>query len=111
MNELTCKRCGYRWVPRTVEPKECPSCKTRFWGTEVRHTTRGNGVVPDAATREFLDGKEREASLDLTRTLIRDRYEDGEGTMGAQSQSKAKPKPGRIQTTSERLRAMREGKS
>jgi hypothetical protein len=26
-----CKRCGYEWIPRTITPKECPSCKQRDW--------------------------------------------------------------------------------
>lgn len=29
---LTCKRCGYRWIPRGKSfPKECPRCKSVLW--------------------------------------------------------------------------------
>lgn len=23
---LTCKQCGYQWVPRSLNPKKCPNC-------------------------------------------------------------------------------------
>lgn len=26
ITECECKRCGYRWMPRTAEPKVCPRC-------------------------------------------------------------------------------------
>ncbi len=30
--KYTCQRCGYQWAPRiSKEPKECPSCKSRYW--------------------------------------------------------------------------------
>jgi rubrerythrin len=27
---LKCSFCGYEWVPRVENPKECPNCKRRF---------------------------------------------------------------------------------
>ena len=27
---LECLNCGHEWVPRVVESKECPSCKSRL---------------------------------------------------------------------------------
>ena len=33
-NELTiftCAVCGYRWIPRTADPKYCPGCQTKKW--------------------------------------------------------------------------------
>ena len=29
LDTIAC-RCGYTWVPRTNNPKACPSCKTRL---------------------------------------------------------------------------------
>jgi len=28
-----CKRCGYRWLSRTENPRLCPSCRARGWRT------------------------------------------------------------------------------
>lgn len=34
---LTCKRCGWDWVPRTTKsPVECPRCKSRFWKEKAK---------------------------------------------------------------------------
>lgn len=30
---LRCSFCGYTWHPRVKEPKECPKCKNRKWGS------------------------------------------------------------------------------
>ncbi len=33
---LTCVRCGYRWITRTVKkPKQCPECSARSWDMSV----------------------------------------------------------------------------
>jgi len=29
--KVKCKKCGYEWVPRVENPKECPNCKSRYW--------------------------------------------------------------------------------
>jgi len=31
LNKLVCVKCGYKWIPRVSEPKECPQCKSRYW--------------------------------------------------------------------------------
>ncbi len=32
MTRLSCKRCGYGWMPRSDTPPDvCPSCKSRKW--------------------------------------------------------------------------------
>jgi len=31
-----CPFCGYEWLPRTPEPKECPRCHRYFYVFEVR---------------------------------------------------------------------------
>jgi predicted Zn-ribbon and HTH transcriptional regulator len=28
---LRCIKCGYSWVSRVDQPKECPHCKSRNW--------------------------------------------------------------------------------
>lgn len=28
---LTCRRCGYQWIPRKPRPVSCPDCKHRRW--------------------------------------------------------------------------------
>jgi len=28
---LTCKRCGHEWVPRQVDVRICPKCKSPYW--------------------------------------------------------------------------------
>lgn len=34
--ELECKRCGYKWIPRTGNPKQCPNprCRSTDWDKE-----------------------------------------------------------------------------
>lgn len=35
--ELECKSCGYKWIPRLDRPpKVCPFCKSRNWNKEVK---------------------------------------------------------------------------
>ena len=29
---LMCGKCGETWIPRTKNPKKCPTCQTRYWG-------------------------------------------------------------------------------
>jgi len=29
--ELTCKRCGHSWTPRSNDPRMCPRCKSYKW--------------------------------------------------------------------------------
>jgi len=37
ISSLTCKRCGYSWIPRKVEiPITCPSCRSPYWNKEKR---------------------------------------------------------------------------
>lgn len=28
---LKCLRCGYTWIPRTEEPRNCPRCHSPYW--------------------------------------------------------------------------------
>lgn len=30
---LKCQRCGKEWVPRKVDVRLCPRCKSPFWDT------------------------------------------------------------------------------
>ncbi len=29
--KLICQRCGYEWVPRVNDVRQCPRCKTIYW--------------------------------------------------------------------------------
>ena len=31
VNKLKCLRCDYEWVPRKVDVRLCPNCKTAYW--------------------------------------------------------------------------------
>ena len=31
LKQLTCKRCGKKWVPRKTDIRQCPKCKSAFW--------------------------------------------------------------------------------
>lgn len=34
MKKVKCKRCGYKWEPKTEKPTMCPRCKTKKWDTK-----------------------------------------------------------------------------
>ncbi len=34
--EKTCKKCGKKWVSRTLFPKQCPGCKSTRWFREIK---------------------------------------------------------------------------
>lgn len=35
---LTCKRCGYQWVPRVdTKPKSCALCKNHYWDSDYEY--------------------------------------------------------------------------
>ena len=31
---LVCKRCGHKWIPQVIEPKQCPDCRSRYWNRD-----------------------------------------------------------------------------
>jgi len=31
LNKTECKRCGYKWLPRQLEVRQCPSCRSCWW--------------------------------------------------------------------------------
>ncbi len=35
-----CKRCGYKWIPRTQYPGACPNCHSPLWNTPVSKDQR-----------------------------------------------------------------------
>ena len=40
-NMLTCKRCGYKWEPRSeTRPVSCPECKSRQWDGGVKRSVK-----------------------------------------------------------------------
>jgi predicted Zn-ribbon and HTH transcriptional regulator len=32
-NRHSCKRCGFAWTARVLEPRACPGCKSYHWRT------------------------------------------------------------------------------
>ncbi len=35
VEECTCNRCGYKWIPRQTElPINCPGCRSAYWNRE-----------------------------------------------------------------------------
>ena len=41
LQELECKRCGYKWVPRIKKVRICPKCKSPYWDVEKRVVGKG----------------------------------------------------------------------
>jgi len=31
IDELICKRCNHKWIPRKREIRICPKCKSPYW--------------------------------------------------------------------------------
>lgn len=29
--KLKCMKCGWEWIPRKVDVRQCPKCKTAYW--------------------------------------------------------------------------------
>ena len=29
--QIECKRCSYRWIPRKMDIRICPKCKSPYW--------------------------------------------------------------------------------
>lgn len=36
INKLECKRCGHRWIPRHLDVRSCPHCRTTLWDVEKK---------------------------------------------------------------------------
>jgi len=49
---LECLRCGYSWIPRTAEPRQCPGCKSVRWDTP-RGQSHTDTPVPVEKIIEF----------------------------------------------------------
>lgn len=37
---LTCRKCGYEWIPRQNDIRMCPNCKTTYWNEEKKQATK-----------------------------------------------------------------------
>lgn len=48
----SCARCGWRWHPRVKEPKTCPRCKRRRWGSAPREGRTYRGIPALSAEGE-----------------------------------------------------------
>lgn len=33
LRELKCLRCGHEWLPRKIDVRICPRCKSAYWDT------------------------------------------------------------------------------
>lgn len=31
LTQIECKRCGYKWLPRKIDVRQCPKCKSPYW--------------------------------------------------------------------------------
>ena len=38
--EVTCKKCNHTWLPRVMNIKQCPNCKSSNWNLERIYNTR-----------------------------------------------------------------------
>lgn len=43
IQKLLCKRCGHEWVPKIVEVRICPKCKSAYWDKEKRDVNSRKG--------------------------------------------------------------------
>jgi len=34
LNQLVCKQCGHKWIPRASDIRMCPKCKSVYWDRE-----------------------------------------------------------------------------
>jgi len=37
--KLVCCKCGWAWIPRKKEVRQCPSCKTAYWDVPKNEKT------------------------------------------------------------------------
>lgn len=40
INLLKCKRCGYKWLPRKIDIRQCPSCRSTYWNDKKTKTNK-----------------------------------------------------------------------
>ena len=46
---VKCLRCGYEWVPRTMDPKHCSSCNSPYWDrVKVKYSGQRKKSIPKA---------------------------------------------------------------
>lgn len=31
LTRAKCEQCGYKWLPKVTQPKQCPKCKRMDW--------------------------------------------------------------------------------
>lgn len=53
--EKTCKKCGKKWVSRTLFPKQCPGCRSKRWFRDAKI----RGVNPEFNVRTIKPGERR----------------------------------------------------
>ena len=40
LQELTCQRCGWHWLPRKERVRACPNCHSVLWDLPLEYTRR-----------------------------------------------------------------------
>ncbi len=56
MNELTCLRCGWNWIPRVENVKQCPGCHSTRWN---QYRKRDLNPAPVTIPSDHVDHKEK----------------------------------------------------
>ena len=55
MIELTCLRCGHKWIPRTDNPAMCPACKSRVWNKPKKQSKIKHVMVSESKPEKELN--------------------------------------------------------
>ena len=65
VNLLKCKRCEYKWMPRKVDIRQCPKCRSTYWNDKKTSKTAKKGEQmsekvkfnPRTEVEDFLSDK------------------------------------------------------
>src|SRR5262249_2916361 len=84
--KLYCNRCGWSWLRRTAEePKQCPACKSKFWGKP-----RVRAIAPErrvARNENFENSTAGRSHARARRRTERERKRTGGGYTAAVGRS------------------------
>ncbi len=34
--QITCQKCGHKWIPRKADVRQCPKCKTAYFDVKEK---------------------------------------------------------------------------
>lgn len=40
---LKCKNCGWKWLPRKIDVRQCPKCRSLYWNDKKTPKTAKKG--------------------------------------------------------------------